>query len=141
MMKERDVQPESVRALIQGGAEIRAELVGFLASADRAQNVALLLEQGFDPKSRDEQGRTALHHMFLSDADGDPAIPSQEMLRIMLSHGMDPTARDNDGTTPIDLARTNGDMAAVTMLGVARREQEGQAMRPEPSRTRERSRS
>lgn len=126
-----DVRHDNVRVLVEEGAKIEPDFVAFLAREGHAQTVQLLLDHGYDPNTQDGNGRTALHH----------AVEHPETVRTLLNRGADPTARDNGGITPIDLARTNGDLEAATLLGIARRGREAQALRPESSRARDRSRS
>lgn len=136
-MDRRDVQPGSVRALVEHGATVVPELVGYLAGKNRPQDVRLLLDLGFDPNARSQDGWTAMHVAF-EHPDQPPSLPA---VRVLLQHGADPMALNDQGQTPIDLATRQGDLTMVGLLGAVRREREALAHPPERTRSRERGRS
>ena len=69
--------------------------------------VVLLLEAGFDPNARNDNGTTPLH---MGVQNGNPVVTSH-----LLAAGSDPNAVDNDGYTPLHLAHWN-ENARVTVL-------------------------
>lgn len=72
------------------------------AAARRTANptiVHLLLEAGFGPSERDDDGRTALHH---GAENSNPVVVSH-----LLAAGADPNALDNEGYTPLHYAAAN----------------------------------
>ena len=72
-----------------------------------AQLAHRLLGLGADPNARTDDGRTALHRVFLEGPD------VHEML---LDTGADPTAVDNRGRSPLHLVAGYGEKGVIPML-------------------------
>jgi ankyrin repeat protein len=74
----------------------------------QTERVKALLESGFDPNAKDDQGRTAL--MF--------AVTNRhpESTKALLEHRADVNLHANDGSTALMLAASAGDLDSVRAL-------------------------
>ena len=70
--------------------------------------VSVILDAGFDPDTRDDDGKTPLHYAARND---NPVVTS-----ILVDAGARPNVRDNDGWAPLHLAAQNGSRLAVSIL-------------------------
>jgi ankyrin repeat protein len=131
------------RLLIDNGADVNQGESGkplldviYRDPQDEKITIAsLLLEHGADVNAP-LYGETPLHILLQNDPDS-----MSNLGRLLLKHGADLSLPDRRGLNVHELAMEKGNLEAATVLGAARREREGQAMRPEPSRSRDRSRS
>eukprot|EP00592_Proboscia_alata_P000240 CAMPEP_0194374600 /NCGR_PEP_ID=MMETSP0174-20130528/23038_1 /TAXON_ID=216777 /ORGANISM="Proboscia alata, Strain PI-D3" /LENGTH=628 /DNA_ID=CAMNT_0039154275 /DNA_START=317 /DNA_END=2200 /DNA_ORIENTATION=+ len=70
--------------------------------------VNALLQHGFDPNQRDDEGNTALH---IAIKCGESSYVED-----LIFHGADLNARDNEGNTPLHLAANSGEKTILKML-------------------------
>uniref|UniRef100_A0A5F8G7B3 Ankyrin repeat domain-containing protein 54 n=1 Tax=Monodelphis domestica TaxID=13616 RepID=A0A5F8G7B3_MONDO len=84
------------------------------ANANDLETVQQLLEDGVDPCTADDKGRTALHFASCNGND--------QIVQLLLDHGADPNQRDGLGNTPLHLgARVDAlDRAGRTPLHLAK---------------------
>ncbi|MCS7109394.1 MAG: ankyrin repeat domain-containing protein [Candidatus Micrarchaeota archaeon] len=85
----------------------------FVASFSGDEEVKVLLEYGANINERDEKGRTALHHLVISDLDQNVKI---EAIKRLLRYGADKEIADNDGKTPLALAEEMSDAEVIEIL-------------------------
>ena len=103
--------------LLEAGADPNAEAENALrvrrlnsaAAARDAASARLLLEAGADPNARESGGFTALHAAAHNDDD--------ELAALLLRHGADPALSNDDGADPEAVARANGSVAVLALLG------------------------
>jgi len=82
----------------------RNEAVGFLLSHDAAVNAV----------SRNDTANTPLHLAVTGIGH------RKEKATLLIQHGADTTARDARGSTPLDLAREEGDAELIGLLQAPR---------------------
>uniref|UniRef100_G3W565 Ankyrin repeat domain-containing protein 54 n=1 Tax=Sarcophilus harrisii TaxID=9305 RepID=G3W565_SARHA len=70
--------------------------------------VQQLLEDGADPCTADDKGRTALHFASCNGND--------QIVQLLLDHGADPNQRDGLGNTPLHLAACTNHVPVITTL-------------------------
>ncbi|XP_067875613.1 ankyrin repeat domain-containing protein 54 [Heterodontus francisci] len=78
------------------------------ANANEVEIVGQLLEDGTEPCSADDKGRTALH---FASCNGNSSI-----VQLLLDHGADPNQRDGLGNTPLHLAACTNHVPVITTL-------------------------
>lgn len=78
------------------------------ANANDVETVQQLLEDGADPCSADDKGRTALHFASCNGND--------QIVQLLLDHGADPNQRDGLGNTPLHLAACTNHVPVITTL-------------------------
>ena len=103
---ELSIQREFVVLL---SLELRIDLKAhFGASPERRAMAQLLLEQGIDPKVRDNLGRTVLHSAA--------AAGSNDLVQLLIENGADMTAKDDDGCTALEAVVSRGKTDTVWLL-------------------------
>jgi len=95
-----------------------AGLLWGAAAQNRSEVVKILLENGADPKTATNDGKTPLHeaatHMATtSAAEQETAV---EIAIMLLNKGADVNAKTSGGTTPLEFARVNHQERMVDML-------------------------
>ena len=103
--------------LLEAGADAGAEAenpsrvrpLHSAAAARDAESVRLLLEAGADPDARQAGGYTALHAAAQHDDDASAGL--------LLRHGADPALRNDQGADAEGIARANGSVAVLALLG------------------------
>ncbi len=134
--------PEVVRELLRLGADPAArDKFGRLADPTHcdhwngwmfgrvalAPDVARCIESGADPRARDENGSTPLHHAILGrpherDADYIPGsrrperAPDLAVVVRLIESGSDPRTSNDHGNTPLHFAARAGDQAIARFL-------------------------
>ena len=111
-------QTDASRLLLARGAACDPAGTGWMtgtplhaaAAGSHAAIVAMLLEAGADPNTRQRHGFTPLH---AAAANGDIAD-----VEALLAAGADPNARNDDGATPLSLAEAAGDLVVSDALRV-----------------------
>ncbi|KAM8982390.1 ankyrin repeat domain-containing protein 54 [Sarcophilus harrisii] len=78
------------------------------ANANDLETVQQLLEDGADPCTADDKGRTALHFASCNGND--------QIVQLLLDHGADPNQRDGLGNTPLHLAACTNHVPVITTL-------------------------
>ncbi|XP_001381549.2 ankyrin repeat domain-containing protein 54 isoform X2 [Monodelphis domestica] len=78
------------------------------ANANDLETVQQLLEDGVDPCTADDKGRTALHFASCNGND--------QIVQLLLDHGADPNQRDGLGNTPLHLAACTNHVPVITTL-------------------------
>ncbi|XP_051823994.1 ankyrin repeat domain-containing protein 54-like [Antechinus flavipes] len=78
------------------------------ANANDLETVKQLLEDGVDPMSTDDKGRSALHFAACNGND--------QMVQLLLNHGADPDQRDGLGNTALHLAACTNQVPVITTL-------------------------
>jgi len=112
-------QSDAVRLLLARGAPCDPPGRGWMtgtplhaaAAGSHATIVAMLLEAGADPNTRQRHGFTPLH---AAAANGDLAS-----VEALIDAGADLGARNDDGATPLVLAEASGDLVVSDALRVA----------------------
>lgn len=110
-------QPEAAEALLTASADPNAQArnpmqVRPLHSAAAGQRavVALLLQYGADPNTRQQGGWTPLQ--------GAAHLGDAEMVRNLLEHGADRAAANDEGKTALELARAGGHTHLFDLLRI-----------------------
>ncbi|XP_043824004.1 ankyrin repeat domain-containing protein 54 [Dromiciops gliroides] len=78
------------------------------ANANDLETVQQLLEDGVDPCTADDKGRTALHFASCNGND--------QIVQLLLDHGADANQRDGLGNTPLHLAACTNHVPVITTL-------------------------
>ena len=118
---------ETAKQLLAAGADVKARDAKGSAPLHRAVQVrpgdrlvamvSLLLEAGADPNAMRPKGGTPLHNLAFSGADLQPAVLAQ-VVQLFADHKADLSLpADFDGATPLDVAKSKGNQAAVDALG------------------------
>ena len=76
----------------------RSTALGKAVIRDSIDIVQLLLDNGADPNSTNNNNRTPLHSAVFIN-------PNKEFIELLLQYGANPNIEDIDGETPIDLVR------------------------------------
>ena len=87
----------------------------------------ILLDFGFSIDVRDEEGRTALHHVVGMVVDDYHECTSGDMIlqyrlraaQVLIEHGASVYARDNDQRTPLQLASSSPEMKRLLLSAAA----------------------
>jgi len=85
-----------------------------------------LITRGANPNAAGDAGWRPLHHAvdLITDAETQNGpMPQLEqnllaLVSFLLDHGADPAIKDEEGSSPLDVARTSGDLAVVAKLEV-----------------------
>lgn len=101
-------QPAAVKALIAGGADVRAAAknalkVQALHAAVAGRNLEIVkavLAAGADPNAQQQAGFRPMHEAGTN--------ANRALADLLLAHGADPTLPNDEGKTAIDLARDKG---------------------------------
>jgi serine/threonine-protein phosphatase 6 regulatory ankyrin repeat subunit B len=88
------------------------------------ESTTWLLENGAGPNHRDSSGGTPLHLSIDSESDFEVQqwpitgvyAPSAKLVALLVQHGADPNAGANDGTTPLAIAHSYRNLAAIEIL-------------------------
>lgn len=83
-----------------------------------------LISRGANPNAAGEAGFRPLHHAadLITDAETQNGpMPQLEenllaLVSFLLEHGADPTLKDEEGSSPLDVARSAGDLPVVAKL-------------------------
>lgn len=105
--------PESVRALVEAGADVNARTDlganALIWAAGDPAKTEILVRAGADVNAASNMGRTPL--MVAAGRDG-----SAETVRMLLEKGADPRAADQNGSTPLLAAALAADTETVRLL-------------------------
>jgi uncharacterized protein len=106
----------AVAALLEAGADPDADAVDppvrplhSAAAAMDADAIGLLLEAGADPDAKEAAGFTPLHAAAHHDDEPSAAL--------LLRYGADPALRDDEGADAFAIARAQGSVAVLALLG------------------------
>jgi len=106
----------AVAALLEAGADPDADAVDppvrplhSAAAAMDADAIGLLLEAGADPNAKEAAGFTPLHAAAHHDDEPSAAL--------LLRYGADPALRDDEGADAFAIARAQGSVAVLALLG------------------------
>jgi len=109
--------------LLQKGADVNiTDPTGrnaLLVSVDSHQKeyIKLLVSNGIDINSQDNDGNTALHYLFNKVLANKMYIPTcKEIAKPLLEEGADPHIRNNEGKSPMDLAVESGENELINLL-------------------------
>jgi ankyrin repeat protein len=114
VIKAMKGDPATARALIKGGADVKAATTRGITALDLAALggnpalVTLLLDAGAEVNQRAKRGETAL--MAASLAGHNPVV------KLLLARGADPLARSQDGITAVMAAMLAGNLETVQIL-------------------------
>ncbi|MGB7208946.1 MAG: ankyrin repeat domain-containing protein [Pyrinomonadaceae bacterium] len=108
---------ETVRLLIDNKADVNlVSKSGFsplMAAASDKYIMELILKNGANPNSRDNQGETPLMAVVLGAAYDDSKMGR---VKLLIEKGADPNAKDKNGRTALDIARAYADHMMIEFL-------------------------
>ena len=79
--------------------------------------IALLVSNGIDINSQDNDGNIALHYPLFNVLENKLYLPlSKEIVKILMEEGADPHIRNKGGKSPTDLAVESGENELINLL-------------------------
>jgi len=113
-----DKRPETVRLLLEAGADVNArnnfDAVPLHRACYRGHEsiVRLLLDHGADVNAKDKNGNTPLHEAVWQ--------ANTDIIRLLIEKGADLQARNRQGHSPSDEAQKFGNAGVVSVLMASR---------------------
>lgn len=89
-------------------------IIAYENNAGKAK-VLNTLAKGAKLNSRNDEGLTPLHHLFLKTDEDDYPYISDDLVQALIAKGADINSRDNNGDTPLNLACEHGRVMPATV--------------------------
>jgi ankyrin repeat protein len=119
-------RPDNEKAighLLQQGADVSiTDPIGRNAllvsvSSNQKEYIKLLVSNGNDINSQDNDGNTALHYPLINVLRDQRYLPySKEIVKILLEEGADPHIRNKEAKSSMDLAVESGENELINLL-------------------------
>jgi ankyrin repeat protein len=114
---------KAIELLLQYGADVniagpagRNALLESVGSYQK-EYIALLVSNGVDIDSQDNDGNTALHYQMINVLKNKLYLPrGKAIVKILVEEGADPHIRNNEGKSPMDLAMESGEDELISLL-------------------------